>query len=113
MFGFKKAERKTNLLFRFGCSNVPGNPELEQNAVTGTHVRDKVPNTATSSQEWQKDTPCPRSKSGARERSGRIGKPVQGVEKPTCKDKVGLPHCADLSPTINTLRKSPRNFDRS
>ena len=75
--------------FDSGASNVPGNPELDSNSVsgsTGALGRDRVQNPATSSQVWQKDdNPCQGTRrlvrSGVCERSGSIGKLVQGVNQ--------------------------------
>ena len=86
IFDFKKPRQTASL--DSGASNVPGNPDLDSISVpgsTGTLVRDRVKNPATSSQEWQKDNPCPGStrklvQSGPCERSGSIGEQVQGVE---------------------------------
>ena len=68
-----------------GASNVPGSTEAL--------VRDRFQNPATSSQEWQKDNPCIGStkklvQSDACERSGSIGKSVQGVENQLARTRL-------------------------
>ena len=100
------------------ASNVPGNPDLDSISVpgsTGTLVRDRVKNPATSSQEWQKHNPCPGSKrklvqSGTCERSGSIGEQVQDLEN---QQGHGWTSTMCRSPTVNSLRKSSKRFDRN
>ena len=64
MLGFKKASECTIISsLDSDASKTQVNPQLDSNFVsssTGTLVRDRVWNPATSSQEWQKDDPCPK-----------------------------------------------------
>ena len=119
IFDFKKPRQTASL--DWGASNVPGNPDVHSISVpgsTGTLVRDRVKNPATSSQEWQKDNPCPGStrklvQSGTCERSGSIGKQVQGVENQLARTRldfhnVQISDCQFVEKVFEKIRQKLR-----
>ena len=82
--GTCSSEAEVSMFLDSGISYGPGSQELRQNSVsgsTGKPVRDRVQNSATNFQEWQKgNNPFRRTgklvRRGVCDRSGSTGKPV-------------------------------------